>query len=276
MEHKKSIISGEVVTNHEVTEDHFLMSLTVPDNFKAALPGQFIMVRVKDMGNTFLARPFSIYSTYSVKNNTVLEVLYRVVGKGTLKFSCLKRGDKLDILGPLGNGFDMPPDCKKITLVAGGIGVAPLSFLAEYYGQRSTDSTDDRKVICYIGARTSEWLVGVEKLEEVCSRVIISTDDGSQGHHGYVTDLFRKDINLYRRDGSMVYSCGPYPMMKKIAGILEDYPIPCQVSIEERMACGVGACLGCAVRVKSRVGHSRYMRVCTDGPVFDIEQIIWD
>jgi len=276
MEHKKSVISGEVVANREVTKNHFLMSLTVPDNFQVALPGQFIMVRMKDMGSPFLARPFSIYSTYSFENNTILEILYRVVGKGTLKFSHLKRDDKLDILGPLGNGFDVPPGCKKIALVAGGIGVAPLSSLAEYYRKRSTDSVEDRKVICYIGARTSEWLVGIEKLEEVCSRVIISTDDGSEGHHGYVTDLFIKDINSYRRDGSMVYSCGPYAMMKRMAGILEDCPIPCQVSIEERMACGVGACLGCAVRVKSQEGHSRYMRVCTDGPVFNIEEIIWD
>ena len=276
MEHKQSIISGEVVVNREVARDHFLMSLTVPDNLQVALPGQFIMVRVKDMGTPFLARPFSIYSTYSFENNTILEILYRVAGKGTLKFSHLKRGDKLDILGPLGNGFDVPPDCNEITLVAGGIGVAPLSFLAEYYGKRSTGSVKNRKVICYIGARTSEGLIGIEKLKEVCSRVIISTDDGSEGHHGYVTDLFKKDINLYRRDGSMVYSCGPYPMMKRLAEILEDYPIPCQVSIEERMACGVGACLGCAVKVKSREGHPRYMRVCTDGPVFNIEEIIWD
>jgi len=233
------------------------------------------MIRVKGREFPFLARPFSIYSIYSLQKMITIEILYQVVGKGTVILSRLGKDDELNILGPLGRGFDIVPDRKKIALVAGGIGVAPLSFLAEYLGRQAAGFQEDRETVCYMGAQTSEMLVDRRKLEDVCSRVMISTDDGSDGYHGPVTDLFKEDIRSYKHDDLMVYSCGPYPMVKRMAEILKEYSIPCQVSMEERMACGVGACLGCAVRTGTQKEHPLYVRVCKDGPVFDIDTIIW-
>ena len=275
MEPDKSIITGKILANCEVAKDHFVMSLVVPGDFEEALPGQFIMIRVKGREFPFLARPFSIYSIYSLQKMITIEILYQVVGKGTVILSRLGKDDELNILGPLGRGFDIVPDRKKIALVAGGIGVAPLSFLAEYLGRQAAGFQEDRETVCYMGAQTSEMLVDRRKLEDVCSRVMISTDDGSDGYHGPVTDLFKEDIRSYKHDDLMVYSCGPYPMVKRMAEILKEYSIPCQVSMEERMACGVGACLGCAVRTGTQKGDPPYMRVCKDGPVFDIDTIIW-
>ena len=274
MESNKSIITGKILANREVAKDHFVMSLAVPDDFEEALPGQFIMLRVKGREFPFLARPFSIYSIYSLQKMIIIEILYQVVGKGTIILSRLGKDDELSILGPLGRGFDIVPDRKKIALVAGGIGVAPLSFLAEHLRKQISGSQEDREIVCYMGAKTSELLVDRRRLADVCSRVMVSTDDGSDGYNGTVTDLFKEDIRS-KYDDLMVYSCGPYPMMKRMAEILKEHSIPCQVSMEERMACGVGACLGCAVRTGTQKGDPLYMRVCKDGPVFDIDTIIW-
>jgi len=275
VESNKSIITGKILTNREVAKDHFVMSLAVPDDFQEVLPGQFIMIRVKGREFPFLARPFSVYSIYSLQKMIIIEILYQVVGKGTIILSRLRKDDELSILGPLGRGFDIVPDRKKIALVAGGIGVAPLSFLAEYLGRQASGSQEDWEIVSYMGAKNSELLIDRRRLENVCSRVMISTDDGSDGYHGTVTDLFKEDIRSYKYDDLMVYSCGPYPMMKRMAEILKEHSIPCQVSVEERMACGVGACLGCTVRTDTQKEDHLYMRVCKDGPVFDIDTIIW-
>ncbi|MBN2515111.1 MAG: dihydroorotate dehydrogenase electron transfer subunit [Deltaproteobacteria bacterium] len=275
-ESKKSIVTARIVDHYEVARNHFLMSLKVPSYFQAAVPGQFVMMRVKGREDPFLPRPFSINFLNSHNTGTIMGILYKVIGKGTTIFSRLKKDDELSVMGPLGNGFNMPPDRKKIALVAGGVGVAPLSFLAEYLKRQTNASAQGiEEIVCFLGASTSQLLLDRGRLADACSKLMISTDDGSDGYHGTVTELFQNHIDSYTDNDSIVFCCGPDPMMTGVAGIVKKYSIPCQVSMEERMACGVGACLGCAVRVKSHGDRPRYMTVCKDGPVFDSKDIIW-
>ncbi len=263
----KRDICATVFSQRETVERHFLLTVRVPAHFGNALPGQFVMVRLKGGAAPFLSRPFSIYSVSSRGNDTCLEIFYQVVGEGTDIFSKLAEGDLLSIRGPLGKGFDIPPACKTVVLVAGGIGVAPLSFLA----QRCREEMGDVELICYLGAGTAESLAGLERLEKICTAVKISTDDGSRGYRGLVTGLFEKDMDRYAGDTVRIYSCGPRAMLKSLQWLLKDNPAVCQVSLEERMACGFGACLGCAVRIRSNGGG--FVRVCTEGPIFDIRDV---
>ena len=261
----KPYISAPVFSQRETVKGHFLIVLKVPASFRESLPGQFVMVRMETCDQPFLSRPFSIYSAYSHGKDTFMEIMYKVAGKGTEAFSRLREGDILNILGPLGKGFDLPSECDKIVLIAGGVGIAPLSFLAE----RCEKECNGAEIICYMGAGSLEALVGMDRINGICSVVKISTDDGSWGHPGLVTELFRRDMELYADNDSRIYSCGPNPMLKSLHALLKDRPVPCQVSLEERMACGIGACLGCVVKTKS----DGLVRVCKEGPVFDISSV---
>lgn len=268
---------GRIVSNYRIGETHYLMSLSIPANFinsgessfKTAVPGQFVMLRIKGNGSLFLGRPFSIYSLHQEKGQFVIDILYSVVGHGTVAISQLRPDEEMFVLGPLGRGFDIFQDCGCIIIIAGGVGIAPLSFLAGQYREHASGRT--LKMVCYAGARSSAQLVGLDRMRKLCSDVRISTDDGSQGHHGNICDLFARDMTSYDSSDSVIYSCGPPPMMKRLAQLLRNHSFPCQVSVEERMACGVGACLGCAIGTRSG-----YKRVCKDGPVFDIDEIDWE
>jgi dihydroorotate dehydrogenase electron transfer subunit len=275
-ESRKSIVTARIVDHHEVVKDHFLMSLQVPGDFQAAVPGQFVMVRVKGRDEPFLPRPFSINFLNFDNAGTIMGILYKVVGKGTTILSMLKQDDELYVMGPLGNGFDIPPDRKKIALIAGGMGIAPLSFLAECLKRQTSVTVQGvQKIDCYFGASTSQLLLDRHRLENTCSKLMVCTDDGSDGYHGTVTQLFQNHVDTYAENDSIIFCCGPDPMVTAVGEIVNKYSIPCQVSMEERMACGVGACLGCAVRAKSHGDRPHYMTVCKDGPVFDIKDIIW-
>jgi len=248
------------------------MTLKVSSFFEKSLPGQFVMIRTESGEIPFLSRPLSIYSVFSQDDETFLELLYKIVGKGTEVFSHLDKGVVLHVLGPLGKGFDIPSSCKRIVLIAGGVGVAPLSFLALHCRQRIPDA----EIVCYLGAGSSRVIPGLDRLEGACEAVKISTDDGSRGYHGTVTELFRQDLDRYTGDDVRIYSCGPRPMLRNIQELLTDLPIACQVSLEERMACGIGACLGCVVRTRRSGEGEGYARVCTEGPVFDIRHVRFD
>ena len=265
----KSYISATVCSQRETARGHFLMALKTSASFRESLPGQFIMVRTDTNDGLFLPRPFSIYSVYSRGGDTFVEILYKVVGKGTEVFSGFTQNDVLNILGPLGGGFDVPSACKKIFLIAGGVGIAPLSFLA----QRCRKEIHGAEINCYMGAASSEALLGVDRIEESCSVVKISTDDGSRGYSGPVTELFRCDMDLYVDDTVHIYSCGPNPMLRSLHELLKGRQIACEVSLEERMACGIGACLGCVVKTKSGGVSDGLARVCKEGPVFDINRV---
>lgn len=263
---------GKIVRNTKIISGYYVLAVKMPQSFQTPIPGQFVMIREKGRLDPFLGRPFSVYTFERIGNAVIVEILYKVVGKGTSVLSMLKKGVLLEIYGPYGSAFNINTKGKKAVLICGGIGVAPLTFLASHYRGLETGDID---VICYLGATGETKLVGVERMEELCQSVFISTDDGSMGYHGTVTDLFARDVASYDSSNTVIYACGPRPMIKRLSEMLSIRALPCQVSLEERMACGVGACLGCSIEMYDREGRGKYRRVCKDGPVFDIHDIIW-
>jgi dihydroorotate dehydrogenase electron transfer subunit len=199
-------------------------------------------------------------------------VLYRAAGKGTKLISTLCEGTRLEILGPLGNCFTHRPGMKTSVFVAGGIGIAPLVFLAERLGR--APRAEGPVMILYIGARDSAGLLGIDRMRGFGVDVLISTDDGSAGVMGPVTNRFREDMESFDTSATEIFICGPDPMLKRMSEITAETPLACQVLMEERMACGMGACLGCTIKVRTASGVE-YRQVCSDGPVFDLRSIVW-
>jgi dihydroorotate dehydrogenase electron transfer subunit len=265
---------GDIIENRRVAPGHFQMTVDLPRSFPTPAPGQFVMIRNAEHGEILLPRPISVYGFQRHGEQTTVDLLYYIAGRGTSLFSRMRPGEKLSILGPLGRGFTIPAGVKKVILVAGGVGAAPLIFLLRS-GLMPADDKKSMELIFYLGARTEELLTGLERLNGVCD-LKICTDDGSREYCGPVTDLLKRDIGEYNPEDTVIYACGPAAMIRAMGHLLNRNPIRCQVSLEERMACGLGACLGCAVAVRCEAGKTDYRRVCKDGPVFDLREIIFD
>ncbi|OPL15307.1 MAG: hypothetical protein AVO39_02630 [delta proteobacterium MLS_D] len=273
MEQTQKRETGIVRSNRETARGHYVIEVELPGLFGVVCPGQFVMFRPGTGETPLLSRPFSVCSQTETGETTRIELLYRVVGAGTARMALLRQGDTVNVLGPLGRGFDMD-EGRRVILVAGGVGVAPLIFYAGLRRAREEDSGRVR-IVAYVGAADEESIVGVERLEPHCDEVKIATDDGSRGFRGTVTELFRNDVKYYEKKAVVVRACGPRAMLSALADVLDGQGIACQVSMEERMACGIGACLGCAVKVRLGDGSVGYRRVCKEGPVFDMEDIDW-
>ncbi len=261
----------DILNNVIIKERRLFLELSVPASFKLALPGQFIHVRVEDSYDPILRRPFSIYDVCESrkKNRLILRVLYEVVGKGTELLSQKKPLSEIDCLGPLGHGFDLDKIArgKKAYLVAGGMGVAPLYFLAKKLTENRKPRTENLVPIVIIGAKTKNDILSEKEFKDLCCEVHVATEDGSKGFKGLVTDLLKSFLPSAL---STICACGPKPMLAALSVIAHKYNVPAQVSLEEFMGCGLGACLGCVIRTTSG-----YKRICHDGPVFDSSEIIW-
>ncbi len=256
--------SIKIISNSSVNSDTFLLRLQSPEQAPIAAPGQFLMVRVSDSIDPALRRPFSICG---VEDNSIIKMLYKVVGKGTEILSNKKAGEYISILGPLGKGFNIPGQSKKIYYVAGGIGIAPLLFLYQ-----KTESSD---ITFLTGFRTSKEIIDPALTGNKTDN-LIATDDGSMGYNGRVTDLLVKHLEQNGQDGISIYACGPLPMLKAVRDISLKYKISCQVSMETVMACGLGACQGCVVKSDTARTNTSYLHVCKEGPVFNINEIDWE
>jgi dihydroorotate dehydrogenase electron transfer subunit len=268
----KEALQGKVIANREVARRYFLMTLSVAGHFSEAVPGQFVMIRAGEKDFPFLGRPLGIYSMDRQGDRNIIQLLYKLVGKGTEILSRLGENEPVYVLGPLGRGFELYPGMSRVVLVGGGAGIAPLRFLAHELRKRLGEVLE---IILFAGSTGVDCLAGIDALKEECTDVRISTDDGSLGHKGFVTELFERDIQNGIFEKSVIYACGPYPMLKRMNEILGNHSFRCQVLIEEKMACGVGACMGCAVEVRGGKGTTVYKRVCKDGPVFDLHEIVW-
>ena len=257
----------KVVKNIEVKKNYYKILLKSDIIVKKSLPGQFVHVRVSSVTEPLLRRPLSIHR---VKGSN-FEILYEIKGRGTKILSEKKHGEYLDIIGPLGNGFNTRytiPACRQAwhdtrytILVAGGIGVAPLFFLAQKL---------KTKPLVLIGANKRQKLVCVEDFRRLCCKVKIATDDGSMGFKGKVTELLTRILSTIDYRLSTIYACGPDAMLRELSKISIRNNMECQASLENFMGCGIGACLACVIKTKNG-----YKRVCKDGPVFDVSKIIW-
>ncbi|MHB8091279.1 MAG: dihydroorotate dehydrogenase electron transfer subunit [Syntrophales bacterium] len=266
-----TISAGQIIGNCDVAPGHFLLSIKLPGSFPAPVPGQFVMLRNLENGETLLSRPFSVYGFRNEGGQTILELLCRVAGRGTQLLSRLGAGGRVEVMGPLGHGFTVDPAVKRIILLAGGVGAAPLSFFL----QEHVLTKSPLPVTAFLGAKTSEIVTALQARFTGLSVLRLATDDGSAGYHGAVTDILGEELQAWDNESTQILACGPTAMTRALARLLGDNPIRCQVSLEERMACGVGACIGCVVATKDAHGEMIYKRVCKDGPVFDIRKLVW-
>jgi len=274
VQHGKFVMGGLIESNAEVRDGHYLMSLRLPLSFVLPLPGQFVMVRLKGRNDMLLARPFSVSGFHRDAQDVRIEILYRVAGQATRLFAKLGIGEEMDISGPLGRPFEIPPGINNVILVAGGIGIAPLRYLLACL--RAQGSERAFRIDFFMGAKTVDELLGVETIRCLCDNLQVCTDDCSMGHPGLVTEPLEQAIKSYPLNDTLICACGPLGMIRRLSEILSQYPLVCQVSLEERMACGLGACLGCAVAVRGDNGERQYQRVCKEGPVFNLRDILWD
>lgn len=258
---------AKILANLKIIDKYYKVIFFSSQIAKGIQPGQFVMIRVTETTEPLLRRPFSIHRAKEEK----IEILYEVVGKGTKILSEKRPGEYLDILGPLGNGFDINlksgEQKPKILLVAGGLGVAPLLFLAEQLIIHNL-----RPSAILLGAKTKRQILCEKEFKELGLNVKISTDDGSKGFKGKITTLLKRFLHhIPTTESVRLYTCGPKPMLKEIAQLSKDWNISVQASLDEHMGCGVGVCLGCVVKTKQG-----FKRVCKEGPVFDIDEIKWE
>ena len=254
----------EIIFNEKVAENTFLMGLDAPETASEASPGQFVMLRAGRGMDPLLRRPFSICGI--LEGNLVL-ILFKVVGKGTKLISGFEEGDRVHVLGPLGRGFSRPDPGTEPLLAAGGIGIAPLVFLAQTLPEKHWN--------ILAGYRCAGEIISLEKMGLKTENIFVATDDGSAGFSGFVTDLLKGRIGENPEERIAVYACGPVPMLRKVARMAMNAELPCQLSLETHMACGLGACQGCAV--KASPGElATYHLACQAGPVFNARAIDWD
>ena len=249
------------IVSKELMGDAIYMVLEVGDMVRISrnMPGQFVHIKCGD--GLLLRRPISICSCQEDYPEDLLAVVFEVRGEGTAWLAERDLGDTLDVLGPLGNGFQIKREGRYL-LVGGGIGVPPMRGCAQYTWGKST---------AILGFRSREKAILTNCFQDECAKVLYATDDGSLGHHGFVDFLVRQELERDRAYDA-VLACGPKPMLRNVAKVAEEFDIPCQVSMEERMGCGVGACLVCACDMKD--GSRKH--VCKDGPVFDAREVDWD
>lgn len=254
-------LKAKILSNKSVGQGFYRMRLWHSYLALAARAGQFVEIRCSSLTDPLLRRPLGVHRIWP----DGIEVLYEVVGEGTALLAQKRPGEELDLIGPLGNGFDLSLSSEINILVAGGIGVAPLLSLAESL------SAEKSKVHVMIGARKKSHVMCEKEFRLMGCFVKVSTDDGSKGYKGLVTEPLKKLIEACKPEDVTVYACGPTGMLKAVRAITHKNGISCQVSLEERMACGVGVCLGCPVKVKA----GGYKMVCKDGPVFNAEELAW-
>jgi dihydroorotate dehydrogenase electron transfer subunit len=253
----KRIQDFKVIENKRINPDSYVLELFTEEKLPDIKPGQFVQLRVDGSPETFLRRPISIYDV-DYKQNTI-NLLIQIVGKGTETVSKLKKGDLLNLIFPLGNSFSDPAVNEKILLVGGGVGIAPLFYLGKHLNS-----------IGYIpdmlfGFRTRDRIIEYEEFTKL-GKVFLTTEDGSEGEKGYVTNHSVLSDCKY----TMIYCCGPDPMMKAVADYCKKNNVKCEVSLENLMACGFGICLCCIVDTDR--GN---LCTCTDGPVFNINELKW-
>ena len=282
-------VTSRIVSNKRITENCWRVVLDSPQISSEVEPGQFIHVKVESKSGPLFRRPFSVFRRVPLKGDHLgIEIVYKVVGTGTSVMTGLRKGDRMDIIGPLGHGFELDRNKSVQVMVAGGTGAACLFLLAEEISKAGLQL----KVL--LGVDTKASVLLKKEYAALKGEVMVSTDDGTYGYQGFVTQMLDKALHEGKiSTDCVIYSSGPEPMLKALASICQTYHIPAQVSVERHMMCGIGACLACVCKVdpnhisKNRdLGSSHiqfvsdkefgYALVCKDGPVFDINEVIFD
>lgn len=245
----------KVIQNIQIADNYYLMKVEGDKIPKHSKPGQFFMLQCKD-NSKVLRRPISLHN---VEGNT-LEFYYEALGKGTKEFTRLASGETINIQGPLGNGYDTDLKGKNIVVIGGGMGMAPIKYLIK-------DLKENNDITFIGGGRNAGAVKIIEKFDFKNIELKVATDDGSVGAKGNTVDILKEVLK--DKDIDIIYTCGPHPMMEAVAKVAQENNIRCQISLEERMACGIKACVGCSILTKKGM-----KKVCYDGPVFESTDIV--
>jgi dihydroorotate dehydrogenase electron transfer subunit len=285
--------SVQVLENVPMAESTLRLRLNDPEIGSRIRPGQFVMLRLPNRTDPLLGRPFALYDTFLDDRGRPAgyDLVYLVVGKVTAAMRQLIAGDRVEVWGPLGNGFTLTRT-RHLVMVAGGIGQTPFPAVARaiqgtrIYGEAATTPTGpsalahaanspaaQRITLCY-GVRNARYLAGIDDFRALGVEVAIATDDGTAGHPGFVTDLVQQMIEGGDPPARLM-GCGPEPMMRVLANIAARAAIPCELSLETPMACGIGACFSCVAQIRQDNGLCDYRRVCVEGPVFDAARVVF-
>lgn len=257
-------VLAELVQKEEIIKGIYKFSVKTGEIVEVSKPGNFIEIRVSDQVEPFLRRPISIYNLD--KENGILEFIFQVKGKGTEILSRKEIGDKIDIIGPLGYGTFKIEKFNKLAIIGGGIGIFPLYELSKQA------KNSQKKVDVFLGFRNKEMVMLENEFEKISDNLTITTDDGSYKNKGFAIDYLIENMQKEKYD--CIYACGPLPMLKAIQKYANDNNIECQISLEEKMGCGLGVCLGCAVKTaKSTKENPEYFHVCKGGPVFNARDV---
>jgi dihydroorotate dehydrogenase electron transfer subunit len=252
----------QIISNERDTDAYFRLVLRAPQIAPLIQPGQFAHLRILPLKDALLRRPFSIFQA----TDDTFSILYKTVGKGTEVLSRMAPGQELSVIAPLGHGFTVPkPGGETPLLVAGGYGMAAMFLLA----QRSP-----QKGIVFVGGRRRLDILCEPEFARIGWEIRATTEDGSHGEKGLVTHPLIRELQK-KAPARKVFACGPTPMLKAVGKIAEDFAVPAELSMDEHMCCGTGVCLTCVIPVKTGDGWE-YQRTCTEGPVFDSRQIVWD
>jgi dihydroorotate dehydrogenase electron transfer subunit len=271
-----------VSENIQVARDTYRIRFECPAIARRIVPGQFVMLRLASLNDPLLGRPLALYDTIldSAGHPFAIDVVYLMLGKMTHRLAHYRAGDEIEIWGPLGNGFP-PVAADHLIMVAGGIGQTPFKALGqEYLGSRQYGdppravSTAKRVTMCY-GVRTADLAAGVPDFQAAGIDVRLSSDDGTIGHQGFVTDLLSQLLDADLSENRLVTCCGPEPMMHAVSKICSAHNTRCFASLETPMACGIGICFSCVTKVRQRDGSWDWKRTCVEGPIFDVDRIEW-
>jgi dihydroorotate dehydrogenase electron transfer subunit len=305
---RSGMFIADVVYNRPVGQRYFRLSMAFEGvgaaAFANARAGQFMEIRVENLSipectpdhlkdaairNPILRRPFSFVDIFEHNGKTIVNIIYAVIGAGTVRLTSLRPGDQVSVIGPLGNGFEADRDCKIAVLIAGGIGCPPIEHLAKELCRKRSDI----RIAAFVGARSVNDLPfagvakelqegraveGIEEFERFGAESAIATDDGSAGMRGFVTAAVEKwlDENNIDAESCEFFACGPDPMLAAASMLAQTRGIKCMVSLERMMACGIGLCQSCAVEVRAADGEeTEYKLCCKDGPVFDSKAVVW-
>ena len=250
---------AKLVKKEQLKSDIFKFSINAPEITKITKPGQFVEIKVSDTVDPFLRRPISVYNVD--QENGILEFIFRVQGNGTDILSKKEEGDLIDVIGPLGYGTFKYEGYKNIAVLGGGIGVFPLYELAK-------NAKKGANVNTYLGFRDKDAVVLEEEFKSVSSNLTITTDDGSYGINGFAINILKEELE--KKNIDCIFACGPLVMLKAVQALAAEKNIDCQISLEEKMGCGFGVCVGCAVK---QTGSSYYVHVCKQGPVFNSKDV---
>ena len=258
---------AKLIKKEEIIKDVFKFSVKAEEMVKTAKPGNFIEIRVSNQSEPFLRRPISIFNMN--REEGILEFIFQIKGNGTKILSKKQVGDEIDILGPLGNGTFKFEKYNTVAIIGGGIGIFPLYELAKEAKEQG------KRVNTYLGFRNKDLVMLEKEFEEVSDKLVITTDDGSYAEKGFAIDFLKKDFeDSSDIENSCIYACGPLPMLKAVQKYALENNINCQISLEEKMGCGLGVCLGCAVKkASSPKDNPEYFHVCKGGPVFNAKDV---